>query len=171
MKHFWPCVGKVNISLIGGSFFQCLVKNTKILYFCRNFTFLYFFFIKNSFNTKNYRLSNQFWLCKHGVRNASFQSQSHLKWFDLDHPLIIKIEIFDPLQLNWKGYLKFFFFKLTSAIPFWTCSQLATTTWRCSFESSGGMPTSISSFRVSSKGPLSSKFLRSSSFSSGLAGF
>ena len=43
--------------------------------------YIFFTFFKNlTFNIKNYRLSNQFWFYKHGVRNASFQRQSHLKY-------------------------------------------------------------------------------------------
>ena len=51
-------------------------KNSFLLQKLYNF----FYFFKNLiFVTKNYRLSNQFWLYKHGVRNAPFQTQSHLK--------------------------------------------------------------------------------------------
>ena len=52
-------------------------KNSFLLQKLYNF----FTFFKNLiFVTKNYRLSNQFWLYKHGVRNALFQTQSHLKY-------------------------------------------------------------------------------------------
>ena len=46
-----------------------------------HFTSIYFTCCKNQLTLeKNYRLSNQFWLYQHGVRNASFQRQSHLKY-------------------------------------------------------------------------------------------
>ena len=119
MKHFWPCVGKVNISLIGGSFFQCLVKNTKILYFCSNFTFLYFFQKKNNLTQKKLLplkaiLTLQTWGQK------CFVSESEpfeMIWFG--SPFNHQNWNFWPFAIKLKGLFKILFFSnLPQQSPF-----------------------------------------------------
>ena len=134
MKHFWPCVGKVNISLIGGSFFQCLVKNTKILYFCRNFTFLYFFQKKNNLTQKKLLplkaiLTLQTWGQK------CFVSESEpfeMIWFG--SPFNHQNWNFWPFAIKLKGLFKILFFQTYLSNPlldmFPTCNDNMTMFFR-----------------------------------------